>query len=399
MNAKSLIELITEAANYDRGLTGIDLEMLVRIDLILEPRHLEKLKPNAQDLKTLKKLKPEDPEHQRVSRKYRVPLVYGPPDIAKQFRAVLFDSEFSDSRDTSIHRNFWSKDLFYVGFETAHSSPDGPQKWSKVYEGLVRLLNWLRREDACTTKSPLSDLDPKIRNFMLPRAKVPNNPTAATHLHFDVSTWFESVEHAQAFSVAFNQSAKVLKSVTYPPRYGLPGKHGNDYAPFHKLSTTHKLPGAARFWPMTDQMQWWLKATGKEKFMAMNAYSAMDHNRGDIEFRFMHSTLSAETINSFFKLCAELIEFSRKPGIYTPQNPQSFTDYLKAEAPEVHQDVAQRASRLAKAKGPWTDLPQNQDTSRRAGRRLLKTTGSKDPEQHTSKWYNKTADSEYEYQD
>lgn len=317
MDAASAIELfLPEAANLNLGRLGVEIECLLRRDIRQRDGNFE-----------------------------------------RDFNALLFRTKFIDGSDTSIERTPYTKDAYFVPFETANESP---VEWSVLAPRLQQVLAWLRREDrvhvtrdstmtyeTVASSAAVVAEDPTLwKEMVLPRGKVPNNASSAVHLHFDIKDWFESPEHAAQFVKQFNRvGPESFKPAIHPPRYNAGGNQprGDFHAKFVNtnppagwpamLNPTYKKATQAAFY-----------SVGGDRKQAMNCRAAL--KRGDVEFRFIHATLSFNTILGWFQALAELIEFSRlKMGDHSGD----FKDYLSSEAPETEKFLKDRTARAARA--------------------------------------------------
>jgi hypothetical protein len=289
--------LLQEKVDINRGLVGVELELLIRKDI----------------------------------------------DRSRSFTDMLFDLEFSFDRDSSVRKNIWSRDIYYNDFET---SSNEPTSWEHLRPRLVKLVSWLKREDlmyvtkdAQATKKVFGGQgDPNFRPIKLSRGKSPNNPTAGMHLHFDVNSWFDNTEHTKRFVEAFNQYGPSFKDMVPASRYSHQHFFGNEYASFRKQDFLHKSRGLSL--SQYDPGEALAKSSGG-KYHALNMKSAME--RGDIEFRFVNSTLNIGTIEGWLYTFAELIEYTRH------QTPENWGQYLSKEAPEQQKFIQQRRAKMAKS--------------------------------------------------
>jgi hypothetical protein len=344
-----------DEANLNRGNVGVELEMLLRSDL----------------------------SHDR-------------PPLAGEFYRVFQEAGFTRSYDFTIVPHTLSTDVFYDRFETTNAEPMGAL-WTHIEPRLTRVLSWLRREDPCIVDSISREVfvmpgawhQPLSRNtakVMLPRAKMPNNPSCGVHLHFDVG-WFKDMNHAIQFVKLWEACKLFFKEGVHPARYERGDAYtatGDEYADFD-LPLQVQSPGQmATRMSQGELRQGWLDrpAASVEEIKVRKVLSWMQRHRWmalnltkvdvrkDIEFRFVHGTLSVNTISQWLAMLASLIEASENPNISTRG---LFTQYLDTHEPEVFSDYERRRNKLAKASllnaNPWG--PGDIHTSR-AIRRLVK---------------------------
>ncbi len=339
-NAYELVCWLVEAANLDKAPVGIEIELGIRIGL-----------------------------------------------QTPQLEEYLAEYGFRWTNDASVEMRPKSLEVYYTDFELVS---DEPMSWSVLRPNLERVLAFLKREDNVEvqrTNRPIhtQSTEPvfpgeKRKTFRgptkvvrMPRAIVPQNFTAATHLHFD-HTWFDSAEHAKNFVESFNNMMAELPKTLPIARYTeLPGrkasnpKRGTFYAGLEPIPTdvdTLRKTYNGRTRPKTARE--YLASIGNQKnltrYAAMNVKAVED--RGDVEFRFPHSTMNIATISGWFQTLAEMIQFATKQA----GGWEEFEKHASAEAPEVTKFLATARAQSARSRDPMVI----QKEPRRSVQRLLK---------------------------
>lgn len=318
INAHELVCWLVEAANLDKAPVGIEIELGLRIGL-----------------------------------------------ISPQLEDYLAKFGFKWTKDASVEMRPKSLEVYYSDFELMSEKP---MLWSVLRPNLERVLVFLKREDQVEvqwTHRPIytQSVEPifpgeKRRTFRsdtkvirLPRAIVPQNFSAATHVHFD-HTWFDSPEHARNFVESFNQMQSELPKVLPVSRYadtptkqskGQGPKRGQFYAGL-KPTPVHQDPETTR------TAREFLTALSKQR--NMGRYTALNimavKERGDVELRFPHSTMNIATISGWFQTIAEMIEFSaRQIGGWG-----EFEKHASKEAPEVSKFLSTARAQSIKSRDP-----------------------------------------------
>lgn len=316
MDARALVCWLLEAANLDKAPVGIEIELGLRLGM----------------------------------------------DRAR-LAEFLEDRGFDWVNDNSIEMRPKSLEVYYTDFELKSAEP---MRWSVLKEGLEQILAFLKRVDLTEVQrsdrplyaQAVTPVFPgeKRRKFTsptkiirLPRAIVPSTFTAATHLHFD-HTWFESAAHAKMFVESFNKMSAELPKFLPAARYtDLPGKdlgtsRGTFYAALSPIPTagTRAVGSARRY---LSQL-----STHRE----VNRYNALNvmavESRGDVEFRFPHSTMNIATISGWFQTVAEMIDYAarlRHPGDW-----DDFEGHLALEDPKTAEFLRVARRRAASSRDP-----------------------------------------------
>lgn len=320
MNALELVVQLVEAANLDRAPVGIEIECGIRLDL------------------------------------------RGP-----QLDDFLADLDFVSTGDSSVEMRAKSLEMYYTDFELVSAEP---MPWSSLRHGLTQALAFLKREDMVEvprTRFPswVRPVQPVFKGqaskprrsaaskvIHLPRAIVPQNFTAGTHFHFDHS-WFDSAAHAKNLVLSLNQLMAGLPDALPKPRYAewpagrRPSRGGSPKrASFYASIDPVPIPGNADQSSARNFLSSLANQPGLSRYTAFNVQAV--ENRGDVEFRFPHSTLNMATISGWFQLLAELIEFSKAHvGGW-----DEFEAYASKEAPEVNKFLDAARKRSASSRDP-----------------------------------------------
>ena len=325
--ARDLICYLIEAANLDKALVGIEIELGLRLGL-----------------------------------------------DTPQLNDFLERHGFKWTHDRSVTMRKGSLEQYYDDFELVSIDP---MPWSHLNPELEAVLAFLKREDDVEvqrTSAPVhtktvTPLFPgeKQRKFLtptkvirLPRARVPSNFSAATHLHFDYR-WFDSVNHAQRLVTAFNKIQSELPKMLPVGRYNDDPELGNDqdrrghwYGQLKPLQTyppgyLSPAPAGSKKMGYPNVRNYFASLAsypGVDRYRALNVMAVAE--RGDIEFRFPHSTMNIATISGWFQMLAELIDFAVKhDGGW-----EEFTQHNSAEAPEVNSFLAAQRSRSSTSQDP-----------------------------------------------
>jgi hypothetical protein len=312
---------LVEAADIDKGLVGIDLEFLIRGDLA----------------------------------------------NSREFHHFLRKHGFNATADNSITTRKVNLEQYYEGLEIIS---DEPKKWSTILAGLNAVLAFLKREDdvevlriARADGTHLVAQEPifndvkgpdkkKFRSqaptkvLKMPRAKVPQNFSAATHFHFDADTWFANAKHAHQLVQALNNMVDDLPKHLPAGRYSDADKTkgGHFYASTSTIGTDPDFD-------MTDSASDYLSSLARSpeitRYMAMNIMPVA--KRGDVEFRFMHSSLNINTIDSWFRVIAEMIVYAEG---HAEGDIHRFRRHAEREAPDVVKFLDREAHRSFKSQDP-----------------------------------------------
>lgn len=337
---------LTEA-NLNKGRIGVELEMLIRKDVV--------------DFES---------------------------SLGQQFKSVLITSGFTRGDDSTIVRHGLSKDVYYDDFETSNQEIDGAN-WAEVYPRLNRVLAWLKQKDQVwvdrRSKKVYVDTkdtsNPDMLRVFLPRAKMPNNPSCGLHLHFHVEDWFRDLEHAVSFVQLWNYAMDVFREEVNPARYEKGDEsytpQGEDYAQFVpiKIPDSSSIDLLQKEWSQMSE----IGGTDEEKnaymikrilkWMAKNRWTAMNLTkvdiRKDIEFRFMHGTLNIETITHWLSLLSALIEAAELGDV------KNFRRYLAMKEPDLAAEHERRASKMSVADTSHSNVWNPPAHASRAVRRLI----------------------------
>lgn len=338
MDSRSLISsILFEAADLNQGNVGVELEFLLRKDFMAGEAY--------------------------------------EPGLVNLFGGA----GFTVSGDGSVKPRRGTLEVFYVDCEIATAEP---AEWPVIAPNLSKVLAWLKRSDHTLIArgrsadkifrhvgdKPVDPSDPRVKSYVdrgykllkMPRAKVPSNYTAGVHIHFDVKSWFGSVDHAESFIKFWNRWQKSIPSHVPAGRYG--DDTGQTRANFHaSVDTDVDIPKRG---PESDDITGPLSFISKiktlDRYRALNTAPAL--YRGDIEFRFLHGTLNFETISGWVRALAEVIEFSKSGG-------DDFEGYLNREAPETADFMARTRQRSSFSKDPTSV----QKSTPRGTARLFKT--------------------------
>jgi hypothetical protein len=304
---KLLIErYLVEAADLDKADVGIELELAIRRDFFK-------------------------------------------PGIFDDFEEFLDDHGFSYDYDGSISV-LYGKENFYLPIELSSVA----LKWSELRQNLDRVLAFLRHEDVVeiTPDFKFRPLKPIFRGFdkvrtaggkllKLPRAITPKNFSAGTHLHFD-HQWFDSAEHVLNFVATFNRFQHKLPDLLPKQRYNF-DQRKNEYA---KL-TPHPLMRAAHGSHLNHLTVLGLRQ--RDRYRALNFVPV--EKRGDVEFRFMHATLSLNVIEGWVRTIAELIELAKSgTGAWRDKTAAQFDQYFQQNNPELADFLAKQRQKSEKSR-------------------------------------------------
>ena len=308
MNCGHIIEqLLAERANLNLGKIGVEIECLLRRDLF-----------NSDEL-----------------------------------NKILYATRFMNSTDSSIEQTPGTKDQRYVKFETNNYVPEF---YVDLMPQLAKLLGWMKRSITPDQLARYKGSDPYYRDYKewysknshWPNCKIPTNPSAGTHIHFDIKGWFSDRDHAERFAHAFNTHGNTFKQMVPRARYATPGKGGNFYAQFNPVQ-----PKTQRGAQTSTTATAYFGSVAQDRRSALNCTAAM--RRGDIEFRFINATLNYNTIDNWIKVLAELIEASRQDQHH------DFMGYLDKENPESAEFVRQKQAAMAKStEDPNFEWPEKQ---------------------------------------
>lgn len=347
-------DLIFEAANLDRGLVAVELEVLIRNDLGVAPISI------GDNL-------------------YSDELV----NLARRCGFNVVGDASVKRVQKEIHREKLYQNCEFNSALKYKLNPDGTpvpgtgrlRRWSEVLPGLTALLSWLKQKDVVNvlggkivnkvSGATLPKGDPrKPIPYPLPRARLPVNSSAGLHVHFDVETWFDDDQHAKRFVLLWNSIRQSIPRHLPVARYGEPGMRGHRYATldpmevptdyetavFKKEWVGKKLPGGAM------ARQYFGLIPQRHRYWAVN--TNMTLTRGDIEFRFIHATMNVGTIEGWVRALAELIEYSRKPFSSTapPDIRAGFAKYVHNDAKDTAGFLTRSARHYAKSKDPETLL-------------------------------------------
>lgn len=318
INARELVCWLVEAANLDKAPVGIEIELGLRIGL-----------------------------------------------QTPQLEEFLAEYGFKWTKDASVEMRPKSLEVYYSDFELVSEEP---MLWSDLRPNLERVLAFLKREDQVEvqrTNRPLytQTVEPifpgeKRKTFRsatkvirMPRAIVPQNFTAATHIHFD-HTWFDSAAHSKSFVESFNRMMGELPKTLPVARYadqpakvsrGQGPKRGQFYAGLEPIPTAggKETAKTAREYLASLASQ-----RNMGRYQALNVMAVED--RGDVEFRFPHSTMNMATISGWVQTVAEMIDFaSRETGGW-----EEFERHAAKEAPDVTQFLSTARARSARSRDP-----------------------------------------------
>lgn len=325
--AEFIVHQLLETADPNKGLLGVEIELLIRKDL----------------------------------------------DGVEKVGEVFRELGFSVDSDPTVYPRKDSLEQYYASLETSNEEP---AKWSDLKPRLTKLLSWLKREDVVhvkpvpdkwTSSVILSEPLSGSKSIKLARGRVASEFTGGTHLHFDAKTWFDTPEHAQNFVKFFNGWRKWITTMVPRGRYGIPDVGGETYAPPKEIKTPMEPPSEWNHPPKTAKEL--LDVYSKYNPVK---YSALNFTRvrydGDLEFRFMHATLNIGTIEGWIQLLADFIELSKEDAN------ADWSARLARESPGSDEFVRKQASRSSRSEIP-TEIQKKQP---RATRRLLHRSVPKD---------------------
>lgn len=321
MDVRFLIETyLAEAANLDKADVGVELELAVRYDL--------------------------------VSR-----------EVFPKFEEFLVKHGFDYTIDASVSVSY-GKENFYTPIELSSAV----SRWSELRQNLARVLAFLRHEDVVevTPSFKLRSLTPVFgerpkeplggKLLRLPRAVIPQNFSAGTHLHFD-HQWFDNYKHVRNFVATFNSFQRKLPDLLPKQRYHFDHRQNR-----HAEIVRHPLPQNTPMFRGSDMEH--LSALIGLGMLQASRRAALNfkpvEGRGDIEFRFMHATLSLNVIEGWIRTIAELIELAKSEKGYWSGNKRgvSFNQYFQQNNPELADFLAKQRQKSATSRKPnKTDLP------------------------------------------
>ena len=336
------MRMVLEKADISRGKIGIELELLLRADLFLAGNDPSQL---AAVHRPWSRVNAEDGEV-----------------LTRQAAETFGLSGFSYSIDRSVHSNLQSVEYYYGAIELKSSSP---ATWRLQSTKLNRLLSWLKHRDVVY----ISRNHPKVstvqsngsKRLVLQRGLVPSNYSGGLHLHFDVDSWFDGPEHADRFINLWQKFQRDIPAYVVPARYK--GRdsmlRGHEYAKVTgKYTPGHRIKGLEQSTPASVV----LKGANKSRESSLNTTKAT--TRGDIEFRFMHSTLNFATIEGWVMSIAELIEQSSDGESHN----QDYRSYLDTNNQDARRFLSRTAYRMSR-----TDYDGPSGKASRLVRRLTST--------------------------